>query len=214
MPRRLPGPRVHGQAWHVIGYRHHFRWMRTFIVGDWALGNPALAISCGSCGTPPWTPPDGHRVPDMLWSPSGFRLWVSQVIQEPPSEFIPAAPGIQRSASRRTPGVPAFQAPGSPAIYAACATGFAWIQSWHGAQTMSVLRRFFAMRAAHAGLLPRSRRTLSTTSVVCITHPSWSSIVHRLCPFTLWSGFPGLQIGRTLPRRLLRALRRHRTRVP
>ena len=32
-----------------------------------------------------------------------------------------------------------------------CATGFAWIQSWHGAQTMSVLRRILAMRAAHAG---------------------------------------------------------------
>src|ERR1017187_2796601 len=28
------------------------------------------------------------------------------------------------------------------------------------------------------------------------------SAVHRLCPFALWSGFPGLQIGRTLPRRL------------
>jgi hypothetical protein len=39
----------------------------------------------------------------MLWSPSGFRRWVSQAIQEPPSEFLPAAPGIQRSASRRTP---------------------------------------------------------------------------------------------------------------
>ena len=49
------------------------------------------------------------------------------------------------------PGVHRFGAPGSPAIYAACATGFAWIQSWHGAQTMSVLRRIFVMRAAHAG---------------------------------------------------------------
>jgi len=41
----------------------------------------------------------------MLCSPSGFRRWVSQAIQEPPSEFLPAAPGIQRSASRRTPGL-------------------------------------------------------------------------------------------------------------
>src|SRR5271165_6915149 len=49
------------------------------------------------------------------------------------------------------PDVPAFRASGFPAIYAACATGFAWIQSWQTAQTMSVLRRFFAMRAAHAG---------------------------------------------------------------
>jgi hypothetical protein len=27
----------------------------------------------------------------------------------------------------------------------------AWIQSWHGAQTMSVLRRIRAMRTAHVG---------------------------------------------------------------
>ena len=49
------------------------------------------------------------------------------------------------------PGVPAFRAPGSPAIYAACATGLAWIQSWHGAQTMSVLPGFF-IGVAGAGL--------------------------------------------------------------
>jgi hypothetical protein len=29
--------------------------------------------------------------------------------------------------------------------------GVAWIQSWHAAQTMRVLRRIFAMSAAHAG---------------------------------------------------------------
>ena len=115
-PRRLPGPTDHARAWRATGYRHHFRRMLTFIVGDWALGNPALAVSCGSCGTSPWMPPDGHRVPDMLWSPSGFRRWVSQAIQEPPSEFLPAAPGIQRSASRRTPGVPVIPAPGSPQV--------------------------------------------------------------------------------------------------
>jgi hypothetical protein len=73
-----------------------------------------LTVSCGSCGTPPWTPPDGHRVPDMLWSPSGFRLWVSQAIQEPPSEFLPAAPGIQRSASRRTPVLLLWATAGTP----------------------------------------------------------------------------------------------------
>src|SRR5258708_27439688 len=55
--------------------------------------------------------------------------------------------------------------------------------------------------------LPRSRRTLSTTAVSCITHPSWFLLVHRLCPFALWTVISGLQIGRTLPRRLLRALR-------
>ncbi len=36
-------------------------------------------------------------------------------------------------------------------IYAACVTGVAWMWSWHDAQTMRVLRRIFAMRAAHAG---------------------------------------------------------------
>src|SRR5512133_2838742 len=44
--------------------------------------------------------------------------------------------------------------------------------------------------------------------------PHGSLIVHRLCPFALWTVISGLQIGRTLPRRLIRALRRHRTRVP
>ena len=85
--------------------RASFRRMRTFIVGDWTSGNSALAVSHGPRGTPPWTPPDGHRFPDMLFSPSGFRLQVSQATQEPPSEFIPTASGIQRSASRRTPCV-------------------------------------------------------------------------------------------------------------
>ena len=36
--------------------------------------------------------------------------------------------------------------------YAVFATGFAWMWSWQEAQTMSVLRRIFAMRDAHAGL--------------------------------------------------------------
>lgn len=34
--------------------------------------------------------------------PFGFHFQVGQVTQEPPSEFLPAVPGIQRSASRRT----------------------------------------------------------------------------------------------------------------
>ena len=101
-PRRLPGLTVHARAWRAVGYGRRSDGC-ALIVGDWASGNPALAISRGSCGTPPWTPPDGHRFPDMLWSPSGFRLRVSQATQEPPSEFIPTASGIQRSASRRTP---------------------------------------------------------------------------------------------------------------
>src|SRR6266516_7332546 len=58
--------------------------------------------------------------------------------------------------------------------------------------------------------LPRSRRTLSTTAASCIAHASWPGAIHRLCPFALWTAINGLQIGRTSPRRLLRALRRHR----
>jgi hypothetical protein len=62
------------------------------------------------------------------------------------------------------------------------------------------LRHYPELRHQH----PRSPSTRSLTTCDLMSH----------CPFTLWSGFPGLQIGRTLPRRLLRALRRHRTRVP
>ena len=36
-------------------------------------------------------------------------------------------------------------------IYAAMVTGLAWMASWQGWQTTRVLRRFLAMRAAHAG---------------------------------------------------------------
>jgi hypothetical protein len=38
--------------------------------------------------------------------PSRFRVQVSQLTQERPSQCLPTALGIQRSASRRTPGVP------------------------------------------------------------------------------------------------------------
>ena len=80
------------------------------------------------------------------------------------------------------PGVHLFDAPGSPAIYAACVTGFAWMYSWHAAQTMRVLRRIFAMSAAHAGWpgpgLPRwlSAATWWTVTVVPCSHSSH----HRL----------------------------------
>jgi len=47
-----------------------------------------------------------------------------------------------------------------------------------------------------------------TTSASCITHTSRFSPSSHLCPFALWSAFRGLQIGRPLPLRLLRALRR------
>jgi hypothetical protein len=45
----------------------------------------------------------------------------------------------------------AFQRTGLSSDYAACVTGFAWMTSWQGWQTTSVLRRLLAMRAAHAG---------------------------------------------------------------
>lgn len=39
----------------------------------------------------------------MLLSPYRFPVQVSQATQKPPFEFLPVAPGIQRSAARRTP---------------------------------------------------------------------------------------------------------------
>ena len=83
------------------------------------------------------------------------------------------------------PDGPAFRASGSPAIYAACATGFAWIQSWQAAQTMSVLRRIFAMRAAHTGWpgpgAPSSLRpaTWWTATVVPVSQSSHSRLRSR-----------------------------------
>ena len=45
----------------------------------------------------------------------------------------------------------AFERTGLSSDYAACVVGFAWMTSWQGWQTTRVLRRFLAMRAAHAG---------------------------------------------------------------
>ena len=72
-------------------------------------------------------------------------MWMRAFSVQPPSE----------------PGVPAFQAPGSPAIYAACATGFAWIQSFPAALAENV--------KYHFGF--------------CIAHPSW--FPHRSSPVPL-----------------------------
>jgi hypothetical protein len=156
-------------------------------------------ISRGSPGAPPHTPGHGHRFPGML--PSLLHLSAQGQPSDPeitppistccagdmtPRLVAHVGWAAQFGQPPSEPGVRAFPAPGSPAIYAAFATGF----------------------------LPRPWRTFSTTSVSCIAHPSWSLTVHRLCPFTLWTVISGLQIGRTSPRRLLRALRRHRTRVP
>ena len=41
-------------------------------------------------------------------------------------------------------------------------------------------------------------RTSSTVSAFCIPHTSGFLNVRHLCPFALWSGSPGLQIGRAL----------------
>ena len=44
-----------------------------------------------------------------------------------------------------------FDARSSPVTYATFVTGLAWMTSWQVAQTIRVLRRFFAILAAHAG---------------------------------------------------------------
>ncbi len=70
--------------------------------GNWDSGNPAFALSRGSHDGPPSTP---SRCPSLTWHavvPFTFRIQVSQQTQEPPSEFLPAEPGIQPGASWRT----------------------------------------------------------------------------------------------------------------
>ena len=56
-------------------------------------------------------------------------------------------------------------------------TGFAWIRSWHGAQTMSVFRRILAMRAPTRAVPARSAElaepgTWWTSTVVPCPHSS------------------------------------------
>src|SRR6266704_1628679 len=64
--------------------------------------------------------------------------------------FTPGEPGPFPGGLPPNPAC-AVKRTGLSSVYAACATGFAWIQSWHGAHTTSVLRRVFAMSTAHAG---------------------------------------------------------------
>src|SRR5205823_9303402 len=79
-----------------------------------------------------------------------------------------------------------FPGTGLSSDYAACATGFAWIQSWHGAQTMSVLRRILAMSAAHAGWsgpgFPSALRPVTwwTATVAPVSHSSHSRLRSRV----------------------------------
>src|SRR4249919_211420 len=64
--------------------------------------------------------------------------------------------------------------------------GFCITLSWHAAQTMSVLRRIFAMRAAHAGWpgpgFPSSLRRVTwwTATVVPVSQSSHSRLRSRL----------------------------------
>jgi hypothetical protein len=74
-----------------------FRRVGLYTPGDQASGNPALAISRGSCDAPYHnasrrTPPLGHAL-----VPIGFRLRVSPATQEPPSEYFPAVRGASHS---------------------------------------------------------------------------------------------------------------------
>jgi hypothetical protein len=56
----------------------------------------------GPPDTPPLTTGPGRRVGWHALVPFTFRIQVSHSTQEPPSKSLPAAPGIQQGASRRT----------------------------------------------------------------------------------------------------------------
>src|SRR6266511_404314 len=86
--------------------RHRFRRLsggwRLASTGDWTSSNPAFTIFRGSRGTPY---PYAWARPPLSWHalvPFTFRIQVSHQTQEPPSEFLPAAPWIQQGASRRS----------------------------------------------------------------------------------------------------------------
>ena len=86
--------------------------MRSSISGDWASGNPAFAISRGSPNAPSLTPEPGRWFPGMLLSPY-LSAPGKPSDQEPPSEFLPAEPGIRQSASRRNFAI-SRGSPGAP----------------------------------------------------------------------------------------------------
>src|SRR6266545_6743470 len=44
--------------------------------------------------------------------------------------------------------------------------------------------------------LPRSRRTPSTVSALCISHTSQTEMSDHLCPFALWTALPSSLAGR------------------
>lgn len=84
-------------------FRASFRRVQHFSPsGDWDSGNPAFAISRGSSRS---TVPNAWTRSPVCWRalvPLTFRIRVSHQTQEPPSEFLPATPGIRPRASWRT----------------------------------------------------------------------------------------------------------------
>ena len=117
--QRLPRPWHQARAEHGAGFGRLSGGCDLPSTGNWDSGNPAFALSRGSHDGPPSTP---SRCPSLAWHavvPFTFQIQVSQQTQEPPSEFLPAEPGIQPGASWRTasdqrPGSRPVRRPGRP----------------------------------------------------------------------------------------------------
>ena len=100
--QRLPRAWHQTRAEHGVGFGRLSDGCDLPSTGNWDSGNPAFALSRGSHDGPPST---SSRCPSPAWHavvPFTFRIQVSQQTQEPPSEFLPAEPGIQPGASWRT----------------------------------------------------------------------------------------------------------------
>lgn len=83
-------------------FQTHFRWEDSYSSGHSASGNPALAIGRGRCGTRRAVSLRRHRFPAHALVPFPFRVQVSAVVHQPPSQLIVAAPGIRSCMTRRT----------------------------------------------------------------------------------------------------------------
>ena len=80
---------------------------------DWRLGFRQSSFR-HITRVPQRTVPDAWARPLVSWHalvPFTFRIQVSHQTQEPPSEFLPAEPGIHQSASRRTSSSPSTSSP-------------------------------------------------------------------------------------------------------
>ena len=96
------------------------------------------------------------------------------------------------------------------------------MESWQGWQTTRVFRRFLAMSAAHANRPMCCARQALPTAFTEDTQYRFGAlhfayllvllVPDHLFPFALWTAFPSSLTGRCSG--LLRALCRHRTRVP